>query len=79
MAIRERLISAKHLRGCRLWENSTEQLLFQGSGLTVSAVAQRAAILGRCDDLTPGEEEYLAALRKTLVEEWERNQGGSYG
>lgn len=64
-----RIVSVARLKGCRLWDGSSEQQDFKFcGGLSLERVEKKVASLERCDDRTPAEEEYLAALRQTIAD-----------
>lgn len=63
----DRVVSTAFLRPCKLWDGSHEFLEYKyGSGLRRSRVVHKIGLMEACDDLTPDEQEYLEALRKTL-------------
>jgi hypothetical protein len=63
----KRLVNCKLLKSCKLWEGSHEHQSFQYGGLKVSQVLEKIKRLYACDDRTPDENEYLEALKATLM------------
>lgn len=53
---------------CRLWEGCSLQVSFQYGGLTEAMILEKIQAYERCDDLTPGERELLAALNLQLAD-----------
>lgn len=62
----DRIVSCVHLKKCKLWPGSHEELSFTYGGLRRSRVVHKIGLAEACDDLQPDEVEYLNALRKTL-------------
>ncbi len=60
------LVNVLPLKETELWEGSMEQLNFKFGGLTRKDVRDKIRRLENVPDITPKEEIYLKALRKTL-------------